>query len=65
MKTALVGVSGLAIVAGVAGPSLLPSLPSSIQTNQTLMPIGVWLINNGTWLAIFGAILLAVTLIWI
>ena len=64
MKLALIGVGGLAIVAGVAGPNLLPSLPSSIQTNATLQSAGIFIINNGAWIAILGAILLAVALIW-
>jgi hypothetical protein len=64
MKTALIGVGGLAVITGLAGPSLLPSLPSSIQTNASLQSAGIFIIDNGTWIAIFGAILLIVAFIW-
>jgi hypothetical protein len=64
MKIALIGVGGLAVIAGIAGPNLLPSLPTTVQTNQDLQPVGAWIINNGTYLAIFGAILILFSFIW-
>jgi hypothetical protein len=42
------------VLAGVAGPLWLPSAPSSIQTNAFLKPIGTYLIDSGSKVALIG-----------
>lgn len=58
MKEALF-YGGVAItLTGIGAPALLPRLPSSIQSNPTLQPIGTFLINNSILIALIGLALL-------
>lgn len=54
------GAAGVAVGAGL--PMILPSLPGSIQSNETLQPIGSFIINNQGWIALVGLILMLIGL---
>lgn len=54
----ILGVS--AVVIGAGASIILPSLPSAIQSNATLQPIGTWFIDNGNNVALFAALVILI-----
>jgi len=46
------------VLLGGAGPYLLAEAPASIQSNETLQPIGSFVINNASLITIIGLLLI-------
>jgi hypothetical protein len=58
MNKIIFAIGALGVAVGAGGPLLLPSAPAAIQENQTLQPIGSFLINNGNFVVLLGLLLI-------